>query len=173
MAQISRAHGTRAVILAVVTGVALAAALDAAENYAFVHLISHDEGVVALSYLLVGLVAAAPLLLVRPRSMAVPLVCGLLAVPAFFCGDLAYVIVSSYQHRIAFDFLDYLDSYAEFQQPYTIRLELLAPAGALTLAWLRYQQVRSAVRRSSRHRTVTGHQPRSVALARPHHAEVD
>lgn len=173
MAQNSRAAGTRTgiALLAVLGGAVLAAAVDTAENYGFVHLIPDGWELVAMSYLLVGLVTAAPMMFIRPTTVVVPVLATLLAVPAFFCGDLTYVVISSLRHHVSFDFADYMLSYAEFQRPYTIGLELFAPLSAGLLAGLRYSRLRVATRPRGRHAAAVsqGHQ----VPVRFHHADVD
>lgn len=165
--RIGTGTSTRDALLAVLGGAAVAAALDVGENYGFVHLVPAYWVIVASSYLLVGLVTAAPMMFIRPASAAVPVAAALLAVPAFVCGDMMYVLVSSLWHHVSFDFLDYMRSYAEFQRPATVRLEVLAPGAAGLLAGLRFQRLRAAARPAGRHEA-----PKRVP-AMMHHAEVD
>lgn len=176
MAQNTRVSGSGTSLLlaflALLGGAALAAALDVAENYGFVHVLPANSGLVALSYLLVGLITAAPVMIIRPASAAIPLMAALLAVPAFICGDMTYVLISSLWHHVSFDFFDYMRSYAEFQQLATIRLEVLAPATAGALAGLRLRQIRAAARPRGRHEAAVP--VRSAALEGAlRHAEVD
>jgi hypothetical protein len=174
------AAGTRTggALLAVLGGAVLAAAVDFAENYGFVHLVPDPWQLVAMSYVVVGLVTAAPMMFIRPTRAVVPALATLLAVPAFIGGDLAYVVASSMWNHVSFDFADYMLSYAEFQRAYTVRLELLAPACAGLLAWLRFRRLRVANRTRGRGRARGRHEAVAVRPGHRvpstlHHAEVD
>jgi hypothetical protein len=167
----SRATETRTgiALLAVLGSAVIAAAVDTAENYGFVHLIPDGWELVAMSYLLVGLVTAAPMMFIRPATAVVPVLATLLAVPAFFCGDLTYVVISSIRHQVSFDFADYMLSYAEFQRPYTVGLELFAPLSAGLLSGLRFSRLRVAAGPRGRH-AAAGNQDRQERF---YHADVD
>lgn len=166
----------RLALLAVLGGGAVAAALDAAENYGFVHLVPANLALVALSYLLVGLVTAAPVMVIRRVTAAVAISAALLAVLAFIGGDMTYVLISSLSHHVSFDFFDYMRSYGEFQKPATIRLEVLAPVTAGLLAGLRLRRLKAAAHPPGRHEARANQpvpppdRPLSAAL---NHAEVD
>ena len=129
--------------IALLGGAMLATVAEGLQMYAFDHaLLASGWLVVGGSYALVGLITATPATLLRPHRAHLVLGAGLLAVLAFCTGDICYNLAAALRHGPAFDLLDYLRSYREFQNSRTVAEESMAPlfaalATALDPAWFR------------------------------------
>ena len=122
---------TRGALFAVLVGGALAATAEVLQDYAFSHhVLTTGWLLVGGSYLLVGLMTATPVVLLRPGGRRIAAVAALLAVLAFVGGDIAYTAAAALRHGPAFQLLDYLRAYREFQSPRTLAEEAMAPLAA-------------------------------------------
>lgn len=132
-----------AAIPAVAVGAALATVAEGLQDYAFGHhVLTTGWLIVGGSYLLVGLVTATPVVLLRPGGRRIAAVAALLAVLAFVAGDVVYTVATALRHGPAFDPLDYLRSYREFQSPRTLAEEAMAPLAAGVVTFLRTARFR-------------------------------
>jgi len=149
--------------IALLGGVVPATVVEGLQMYAFNHALLADGWlVVGGSYGFVGLVTATPAALLRPHRARVVLGAGLLAVVAFCCGDVCYNLVAALHRGPAFDLMDYLRSYREFQNPRTLAEESMAPLAAAVMTALNPAWFRRG--------TPETVQPR---IRFPHYAEID
>ncbi len=124
-------------------GAALAAVAEGLQDYAFGHhVLTTGWLIVGASYLVVGLVTATPAVVLRSGRRRLALLAAVLAVLAFVCGDVVYTAVAAFRHGPAFEPLDYLAAYREFQTPRTLAEEAMAPLAAGLVVYLRAARFR-------------------------------